>query len=447
MTENAPIDPLLLLANSLSELTVGLRLEEEELPPIFDAGLLETVERIEALVGAAFPQTLARHAASLREATAQLVGEPAPHSMARMLAILEQVVSGLTRAIWNRPAAVEWRLASHCAEIAANLSSPGPAENQGFRDLPRMLAASPWIANQVAALAAAAGLNARRIPASRGFTMAGSRRWLGRVNGRPEGHLSAQLDRIQHGLENRLRQVWLLRRAPEDEATVTQLYASAHADLFPDFNSALTPGRLELEIAKLKGLALGLQLPEIDLCFESADWLANYALLHLLPPAPSDWPIRQSSCLEHLFHGRLSRWYNCLFHHRLEPLEMAATVLRLGRPLFYERITAHALLEYSLLQGIAFEPARAPFYLDAISLLEREFQVLFDGYLLRLFYYPRLKDPQAWCDYLAALYELHFGQRPLAELTGFRQDFLTRRGLRSPLEILYRTVRSHSAVN
>jgi hypothetical protein len=126
---------------------------------------------------------------------------------------------------------------------------------------------------------------------------------------------------------------------------------------------------------------------------------------------------------------------------------MTSGVLRIGRPLFYERIAAHALLEYSLLQGVAFSRQAAPFYVDALAVLEREFQTLFDGYLLRLLYYPRLKAPQGWCGYLSALHALHYGKQAPEELEAFRHVFLARRGLRTTLEILYRTVESHSALN
>jgi hypothetical protein len=162
---------------------------------------------------------------------------------------------------------------------------------------------------------------------------------------------------------------------------------------------------------------------------------------------PSDWAVRDVDALKRLLWSRLSRWYFCAFDHKLEPLEMGAAVLRIGRPLFYERVASHALLEYSLLQGIAIARQAAPFYLHAMAALEQEFTLLFDGYLLRILYYPRLKTPQGWCDYLSALQELHYGAGPSEELDAFRHVFLARRGLRSTMEILYRTIESHSAVN
>ncbi len=394
-----------------------------------------------------FTKALARRAVELRQASKVLLDDPSPDAMATVLRGFNALVVEMLHEVSPLPESCQWRLARQYSDIAAHLAGPRPAENQGFRDLPRMLAGLPWVQAHLAEMAAAADVDLARTPAARGFSRTSAKRWVSRSNRGGEGQMCAALDHLQHGVEYRLRQVWFLRRSGGEDVSPPRMYLCAHADLFPELSASLTEPRFALEVAKLKGLALGLQLSEFALCFESAEWIANYAFTYLLPPAPCDWPIRQASQLSRLLESRLSRWYFYAFGHRLEPLEMTSGVLRIGRPLFYERIAAYALLEYSLLQGIAFSRQAAPFYVDALTVLEREFQMLFDGYLLRLLYYPRLKAPRGWCDYLSALHALHYEQRPPEELEAFRHVFLARRGLHSTLEILYRTVESHSALN
>jgi len=441
------VQSLLEIRDALNEFAGGLHLEEEDLPGIFDSGLLDTALHLEATVSNASSLSLARHGASVRLATKILVDEPSPDAMALVLNEFNGLIVDLASQISTRSAACEWRFARQYADIAEHLSGPKPAENQGFRDLPRMLAGSPWLRTEFEQLATASSVSLSRTPLARGFSKSAAKRWVNRANRKGEGQLCSALEHLQNSVEYRQRQVWFLRRADGEERSVPFMYVLAHGEIFPDFHRPLNESRLSLEVAKLKGLALGLQLPEFAICFESAEWLANYAFSYLLPPSPVDWAIRQASQLSSVLQSRLSRWYYCAFEHRLEPLEMAATVLRVGRPLFYERVAAHALLEYSLLQGIAFSRASAPFYVDALAVLEREFQTLFDGYLLRLMYYPRLKGPQGWCDYLDALHALHYRGTVPEGLDAFRCAFLARRGLSSNLEILYRTVESHSALN
>lgn len=417
------------------------------MPGIFDAGLLDTALRLEDLMAMEFSNATARRGVELRQASKLLLEEPSPEAMALVLGAFNELVLAAERELRPRETACHWRLARQYSDIAAHLAGPKPAENQGFRELPRMLAQLSWIDARLRGMAAEAGLEYARTPAARGFSRTPAKRWVSRVNRYGMAQLCGALDHLQHGVEYRQRQVWFLRRSEGEEASPSRMFLCAHADLYPALSAAVDEGRFSLEVAKLKGLALGLQLPEFAMCFESAEWMANYAFTYLLPPSPSDWPMRGAAELRRLVEARLSRWYFHAFQHKLEPLEMTSGVLRIGRPLFYERIAAYALLEYSLLQGVAFTRASAPFYVEALTVLEREFQTLFDGYLLRLLYYPRLKAPQGWCDYLSALYALHYEEKPPEELEAFRHVFLARRGLHSTLEILYRTVESHSALN
>ena len=441
------MDPLLEIRDTLNEFASALHLEEDDLPSVFDAELMDHAQRLEEAVTSEFSMSLAKRSVALRLSAKLLVEEPSPDAMAMLLVEFQGMVVEMSRELRPHPQASEWHMARQYSEISDHLSGPKPAENQGFVELPRMLLNSDWVQEEFAKLAGAADVVMAKCPVGRGFSKASAKRWIKRTGKSPHGQLCAALDFLQNGIEFRARQVWFLRRTDGEERSLSHLYVCAQADLFPDFHRALKEHGLALEVAKLKGLAMGLQISEFSLCFETAEWMAQYALNYLVPPAPNDWAIRQSGQLAHLLRSRISRWYFYCFEHRLEPLEMVASVLRIGRPLFYERVAAHALMEYSILQGIAFTRASATFYLEALTVLEREFSVLFDGYLLRHLHYPRLRTPQGWLGYLRALHELHFEGGNDEELEAYRHVFLTRRGLRSTLEILYRTAESHSAVN
>jgi hypothetical protein len=432
---------------TLSEFAAGLRLEEEELPSLFDADLLETAVRVEEAVALEFSSMLVQRSVALRLAAKVLVEDPSPDAMALVLREFGCVLTAIEAEMRTRPSSAEWYFARQMSQVVEHVGILRPGENPDFCEFPRLLSESRWLREQVARLAAAARLDVARTPASRGLTRSGMKRWFRRVNARSSGKLCASLQRLRSAVEERARQVWLVCRGGGEEQTLPQVYVYSHTELFPDIHCPLSENGLALEVAKLKGLALGLQLPDLALCLDSAEWMAHYALSFLVPPVPGDWAVRGARLLTRMLEGRLSRWYFCAFDHVLEPLEMTATVLRIGRPLFYERIAAHALLEYSLLQGVAFLRQAAPSWLDIHTGLEREFQTLFDGYLLRLYYYPRLKTPPGWCAYLAALHAVHSGGAPPDEFAAFRESFLARRGLSSSLDILYRTTESHSSVN
>ncbi|MGC8758800.1 MAG: hypothetical protein ACP5VC_02475 [Bryobacteraceae bacterium] len=87
---------------------------------------------------------------------------------------------------------------------------------------------------------------------------------------------------------------------------------------------------------------------------------------------------------------------------------------------------------------MSFEPEYLGIYLDAIRVLEFQFQTHFEGYLLRLYAIPRLKNPGSWCWYFDALRRLHNAEIPLPELDEFRQDFLRRRAFHKASGLLYR---------
>lgn len=427
------------IQQALEEFATGLHLEEEELPTIFDAALLDAAHRVEEATGSP--------AMPLLEATGELLREPSADSMANVLHLFGALIVELNRHVHRNGVGAEWNFARQVADLAEHIAKPRPAENQEFTDLPRLLMETDWLQRRLAHAAHSAGVDLDRTPTARALDRAAGKRWLKRLARQPEGKLCATLDHLLGGVEYRTRQVWVLRRSEAEEQSLTQMYIFGHVDLFPQFHSPLSENSFALEVAKLKGLAHGLQLQDLAYCFDSADWIAQYALSFLLPPSPTHWPVRGLSGLDRLLAGRLSRWYFCAFDHRLAPLEMAATVLRTGRPLFYERVAAHALLEYSLLQGVPLTRASAGAYLEVQAGLEIEFQSLFDGFLLRLLHYPQLRNPEGWRDYLVALDALHYDGSPSDRFLDFRRQFLHRRSLESSIEILYRATESRSALN
>ena len=112
--------------------------------------------------------------------------------------------------------------------------------------------------------------------------------------------------------------------------------------------------------------------------------------------------------------------------------------MRLPAPAAAGSAAAHALLEYALLQDVAFDSSRLGHYLDTIRVLDYQFQLFFEGYLLRLACYPKLKEPRGWCEYLDALQRMHRGAMPLPELNAYRHEFLRARKLAGAEELLCR---------
>lgn len=438
---------LLAIRDGLREYAAGLRLESQDLPQVFETTLVDASAVLADHVAAEFSMTLAKRAVALRLASKMLLEDPSPDSMARALEEFGGLIAGLRNEMRKRPSTAEWNFARQFAGIADHLTSPRPGENPSFSELPRMLEESDWVKARFRQHARAAGIDVHDTPASLGFHRGHARRWVRKTSSRTDGRLCVVLENMMQAVESRARQVWFLRRSADGEVSLPRMYVFAHAELFPDLHSTISEPGLALEIAKLKGLALGLQLQDFALCFDVPDWLAQYALNYLLPPAPGEWSVRTSSNLGRLLRGRVSHWYFHPFNHHIEPLEVVGTVLRLGRPPFYERVAAHAILEYSLLQGVSFSRQAAASWLEVQAGLEREFQMLFDAYLLRVLHYPRLRSPAGWRDYLGALDLLHDGGTPDPEFLEFRHSFLGRRGLQSSIEILYRTTESHSAVN
>jgi hypothetical protein len=432
---------------ALDRLVSDLGLAEEEPQAVFDPQLLVTAAELEDGVCRGFSMPLIKRVVALRLALRALVEESTPHSFARALSCLTHVIEEMAAELGRHPDAEAWRLSRQFHDVARHLSSPTPAENQSFRKLPEMLYTSGWLQQEIGRRLSGAGISLPAQLRGKEFRQSRTRKWTEEAARSPVGALAARLHTLRADVEFRARQIWYLLRSPGDDADVPSIYVWAHEDLFPRQQRALTRGQLAAHVTQARDLMSQLSLPDIALCLDSADWMAQYAMNYLMPPAPNEWAVGQGAHVDRVLQGRLARWYFYPFSHRLEPMEMMASVLRLGRPLFYERSVAHALLEYSLLQSTPLLHSPSS-YLEILAGLERNFLVLFDGYLLRQLRYRLLRAPEGWVQYLGDLTSLHYRNSVgLAELATFRQEFLGLRGLRSPIEILSRIYQSHTPIN
>lgn len=401
---------------------------------------------LNSIFAAGRDRALASFASELYGASLDLVDSPSPRSMSAVLSWFLTLLHNYRETLRQEPGFAFWRLAAQYGDVAANLSRPAPAENQNFEHLPQMLSSLPWVTDFLLRLARAANLPAAQQDLLASFSPMLGRRLLRRAERTREGAFLNQALRIQRALENRLRQVWLLERFQEGDPSALDLYVAAHCSLFPAFQLPMNAARVEQEMLRLQRLAHSLDLPQVAECFDSPEWMAHYSLLHFMPPDPAMWAPRFMHHYERLLSGRVARWYTYPFLHVLAPMEFVAAVLRLGRPLFYERAVAHALLEYVLLQAVAFDSSRLGHYLDTVRVLDYQFQMFFEGFLLRQTYYPRLKEPRGWCEYLDALQRLHRGEVPLPELHPFRREYLHARGLTGTEELLCRLSGSQGAL-
>jgi hypothetical protein len=406
-----------------------LQLEEEELPETFDGRIADGTARLCEALETRYRRSVETLAEQLHEAAVALEAEPSPATMASLLRRFLSVLNEYRSIIRQERGAALWQLAAQYLELAEGLEQSLAGSEKSFRHLPAMVAALPWVEECLERLATRSPLAGRRAAELRSFSPRLGAALQREAEATVEGRFCAVAHRIQNQLEARLRQVWLLGEFRKREPSSLDLYAAAHAGLYPVFRPSPAAAEIGQEMARLREAAASAGLPEIAACFESADGLAHFSLLHLMPPDPPAWAPRTMTHFDRLLMGRVSRFYLYPFLHWPQPIELAATVLRLGRPQFYERTAAQALLEYSLLQrDLSFEPNRLGHYLDTIRVLEFQFQTHFEGYLLRIYSYPSLKTPEGWCRYFDALRRLHNAEIPLPELEEFRQDFLRRRG-------------------
>ncbi|MCX7605123.1 MAG: hypothetical protein N2036_13680, partial [Bryobacteraceae bacterium] len=207
----------------------------------------------------------------------------------------------------------------------------------------------------------------------------------------------------------------------------------------PAFGPAPSAETVASEMQSLERRAAEAGLMEIASHLAQPEDLAQALLGYWTPPDPRRWAPRFMEQFNRLVMGRVARWYCYPFLHWPEPMELAATVLRLGQPQDYAQAAALALLECRLLEHVSsFEPERLGHYLDTVRVLGMQFEIHFEGYLLRVSATPKLRTAEGWCWYLDALRRIHNSEIPLPELAEFRQDFLGRRGCADTAALLCR---------
>ena len=170
------MDALLEIRDALNEFASGLHLEEEELPGVFDAELLEVSQQLEDRIAKEFSQSLLARACELEETSTRLVEDPSPEAMAAVLLEFANLVVEMNSELRLQPEAAEWHLARQYGEIAEHLAGPKPAENQEFKDLPKMLQKSPWLQRELTRLAGEADVVVERSPAGKGFSQTSAKR-------------------------------------------------------------------------------------------------------------------------------------------------------------------------------------------------------------------------------------------------------------------------------
>jgi hypothetical protein len=336
-----------------------------------------------------------------------------------LLHSLEEVTAELSRELDSSPAARAWWADRELRALtAAMFDFGGTAPDQEWISLP----------HRIDALPAVAGVR-REFEAD--LERAGCQREdLARQDG---ARLAHACDKLGSELEYRVREFWMASRCDGDEGadlSPAEIYSRAWTDL-------LAPARVTaaaVERARLRALETARQfrLTEVAEFLEGGQRVWQYALGYLIAPAPLYWRLESPARMEDFLAGQISRWYNRPFRHRLRPLELLPPVLRAGRPLLYERPVAHALVQYQLVQE-HLTPSKV--YFEMLGVLERNFAVFFEAYLLRLAWLPRLKTAEAWADYFAALLDLHSGRNPTPEV--WRTGFAAERGIRSPHQVLF----------
>jgi hypothetical protein len=427
-------------------LAAYLNLDEDELPETFDEDLVDSARELDEIFESVGDYAMALFASNLHKAALRLVESPSPQTMAKVLDWFLALLNSYRELVRHESACKFWRLAAQYSDVAANMAHPAPAENQSFEHLPEMLASLPWVTDFLLDLARSGGLTPGERDHLASFSPMIGRRLLDRAEQSMEGMFMSGALRVQRGLENRLRQVWLIRQMENADPTAVDLYAAAFSSLFPYYQLSLTGARVTQEMGRLRRSANALSMPEVAECLENPEWMAQYALMHFMPPDPARWAPAGIEHFNRLLFGRVARWHSYPFLYVLSPIELVAGVLRLGRPHFYERAVAHALIEYVLFQPESFESHYLGHYLDAKRAMGVFFQLFLEGLLLRLAYYPRLKEPRGWCEYLDALQRLHEGEAALPELHPFRRNYLRDRGVSSVDELLCRLAAAPGAV-
>ncbi len=378
------------------------------------------VKRLMEVAAESFPaDARVPHAAvQLDGAVSALKLQPTHENALTLIRRLEDVTVELRRELECVAAARAWYAERELRNLTGALFEfCGAAPDAQWLSLPERIDAIPVV-------------HQRKREFVRELRQAGcDRRGLARQDG---ARLAGSIEKLRNTLEYRARELWVAVRSGggERDFSVQELYAWSWSDLLA--GASVSAGDVERAAARCREVACRLGLGEIAEFFEPPERICQYALNYLIAPAPLYWRFDSPPRAASFLNGQISRWYFRPFRHTIRPLELLPPVLRAGRPLYYERPVAHALLQYQLVQA-HLPPSKA--YFEILGVLERNFAVLFEAYLLRVACLTRLKSAEAWSGYLEGLLRIHFGEGGGAAL--WEQEFTLERGLASAHQVLF----------
>ena len=378
----------------------------------------------------------------LAPAAAELLGDAAAADAGPLdlLLRLEDAACGLERELEATYSSVRaWRAATDMARVAGALEKftlEGPAPR--WNNLGGLLLEIPSVGGCASGLARAVSMPACNSLAD---LAASAAEYLASDDA---AQLAESVETARGTLERRLREAWLAARWPGGETPdPVEVYSWMWSELLAAGPAAPPAAWLREAAAHSSASAARAGLSEAAELLDDAERATGYALLNLLPPAPSPWRMVTAAATEQLLEGELSRWYFGLFRRQPAPCAMVAAVLRAGRPLYYDRCLAHAILQYRVVRRW-LRPGSD--YFDILSALERNFGMLMDGWLLRGLWVRRLKTAAGWRDYLTELLDMHFAV-PGRELVRRREAFLAERGAQTAGELLRRAGENNERAN
>jgi hypothetical protein len=413
-----------------------------------DAGLAVAVRDLERSTGSAFPDsTLPAEARKLSEVVQGLALGDIRFGAGQFVSQFEVFLEDLHVTLQHFPTVRARTAAAQLRAVDRAISRffEEKAESEAG-DFARVLARSPWAEKMVAEI----GPDLREMPAgapsiTESFsTFAAAAAWLEWLDQNDAARLAGLVRQLRFASEGRARAAWMA--AVPGQPSIPDLYLRAWTGLFPCLRiEAGTPWLLRVlsagvEVcsrARIKGMAQYAGDPE---------FLMSYGLRWLLPPDPGRWVVKSLDDFQRVLGGQISRWYFRPFRNTLNPAELVAGVLKAGRPLFYERVAAHALLQYGIVQSLPPSEEIKVFYVDLLAALQDNFELLLDGYVLREIFKTRLKTPRNWQKYLDALIALHFPQAGQPDCE-WRKKFLAERGITCGREILQEVSRRIVTVN
>ena len=247
----------------------------------------------------------------------------------------------------------------------------------------------------------------------------------------PVFELCASMWEVRPVLETQLRGAWYFTLAQgRSVVDLTETYEAMWTTLIRGF----TRPDCERAAASASHLARSAGLEEVEAYGADPEAVFYYGLDNLLPHAPRSGELNGDGTWEPFLAQQLSRWYFRPFRRRLQPLDVVRGVLRAGRPLYYERILAHTLVEYFLVKQ-AWPEHRSSAAGDRLQTLASHLELLQIGYLLGRDWSGRLKQPSDWLGYLAVLTRLHCGATS-ADLDRWRRELIAPAGMRSLHDML-----------